>query len=128
MYVDECGVEEFLYREFADLNFRAITFYRYLREKCKKTPPKKRNTQADKRPAESLKHTRALAISLGYEPVVPPQKTGKSLVIMMRNSTKKRNEAERFFRHYRRFRRICTRYDKLDVMFLAFFIFALIFR
>ncbi|MBQ9128195.1 MAG: transposase, partial [Thermoguttaceae bacterium] len=33
---------------------------------------------------------------------------------------KRRNEIERFFRHIQDFRRIATRYDKLDVMFSAF--------
>ena len=54
--------------------------------------------------------TRALAAELGYIPMVPP----------------KRNQVERLFRRIKRFRRIFTRYDKLDVIFLAFVYFALI--
>ena len=40
---------------------------------------------------------------------------------------KKRNIVERHFRHLKGFRRICTRYDKTDVMFLAYIRFAFIF-
>lgn len=38
---------------------------------------------------------------------------------------KQRNQVERLFRRLKRFRRIFTRYDKLDVVFLAFVHFAL---
>ena len=39
---------------------------------------------------------------------------------------KQRNQVERLFRRIKRFRRIFTRYDKLDIIFLAFVYFALI--
>ncbi|HJA09106.1 MAG TPA: transposase [Candidatus Mailhella merdigallinarum] len=39
---------------------------------------------------------------------------------------KKRNEVERLFRRLKDFRRVFTRYGKLDVMYLAFVVFALI--
>jgi transposase len=39
---------------------------------------------------------------------------------------KKRNEVERLFRRLKGFRRIFTRFDKLDVMFIGFVLFALI--
>ncbi|MEE0814293.1 MAG: IS5/IS1182 family transposase, partial [Desulfovibrio fairfieldensis] len=35
-------------------------------------------------------------------------------------------EVERLFRRLKGFRRVFTRFDKLDVMFLAFVVFALI--
>jgi transposase len=70
--------------------------------------------------------TRALAISLGYNPVVPPLRTRREPWEYDEELYKKRNEVERFFRRYDRYRRIFTRYDKLDVMFLAHFTFALI--
>ena len=38
-----------------------------------------------------------------------------------------RNEVERLFRRLKRFRRIATRYDKLDAVFLAFIHLALAF-
>ena len=71
--------------------------------------------------------TRALAISLGYIPVVSPKKNRIDPWDYDKELYKKRNEVERFFRRYKRFRRICTRYDKLDTMFIMFFIFVLIF-
>ena len=39
---------------------------------------------------------------------------------------RRRNEVERLFRRLKGFRRIFSRFDKLDVMFLAFLRFALI--
>jgi transposase len=71
--------------------------------------------------------TCALAVALGYIPVVPPKSSRKDPREHDRELYKKRNEIERFFRRYKRFRRVCTRYDKLDGMFLMFFTFALIF-
>jgi len=41
---------------------------------------------------------------------------------------RKRNEVERLFRRLKGFRRIFSRFDKLDVMFMAFIHFALIFE
>ena len=40
---------------------------------------------------------------------------------------KRRNEVERLFRRLKGFRRIFTRYDKLDALFLGFIVFVLIF-
>ena len=40
---------------------------------------------------------------------------------------KRRNEVERFFRRIKRFRRVFTRYDKLDIIFAGFILFAMIF-
>jgi transposase len=39
---------------------------------------------------------------------------------------KRRNEVERFFRRLKAFRRVFTRYDKLDVMYASFVNFAII--
>ena len=39
---------------------------------------------------------------------------------------KRRNEVERLFRRLKGYRRIATRYDKLDALFLGFVMFALI--
>ena len=38
----------------------------------------------------------------------------------------KRRRGERLFRRLKRFRRVCTRFDKLDVVFTFFIYFALI--
>jgi len=37
-----------------------------------------------------------------------------------------RNEVERYFRRLKGFRRVFTRYDKLDVMYSSFVVFAMI--
>ena len=70
--------------------------------------------------------TRALAEELGYIPVVPPKRNRKNPWGYDKELYKQRNQVERLFRRLKRFRRIFTRYDKLDVIFLAFVYFALI--
>ena len=70
--------------------------------------------------------TRALAEGLGYIPVVPPKNNRKNPWDYDIQLYKQCNQVERLFRHLKRFRRIFTRYDKLDVIFLAFVYFALI--
>lgn len=72
--------------------------------------------------------TRKLAILQGYTPVVPPKSNRKDPWEYDKEEYKHRNEVERFFRRYKEYRRICTRYDKLDFMFLFYFTFALIFE
>ena len=71
--------------------------------------------------------TRALARALGYEPVVPPKAGRLEPWDYDRARYRQRNKVERFFRRLKGFRRIATRYDKLDVIFLAFIHLALIF-
>ena len=70
--------------------------------------------------------TRALAVELGYIPVVPPKRNRKDPWDYDKELYKQRNQVERLFRRLKRFRRIFTRYDKLDVIFLAFVYFSLI--
>ena len=70
--------------------------------------------------------TRALAMELGYIPVVPPKSNRKDPWDYDKQLYKQRNQIERLFRCIKRFRRIFTSYDKLDVIFLAFVYFALI--
>lgn len=70
--------------------------------------------------------TQGLTRSLGYEPVVPPNPNRLKPWEYDKELYKKRNEVERLFRRLKGFRRVFTRYDKLDVMFLAFIVFALI--
>ena len=41
---------------------------------------------------------------------------------------KKRNEVERLFRRLKGYRRVFSRFDKLDVIFMGFIAFALIFE
>ena len=72
--------------------------------------------------------TRALASGNGHEPVVPPKKNRKEPWVYDKIKFKRRNVVERLFRRLKAYRKICTRYDKTDVMFLAFiqFVFVLI--
>lgn len=71
--------------------------------------------------------TRTLARSLGYVPVVPPNPLRKKPWRLNRRLYRRRNEVERLFRRLKGYRRVFTRYDKLDAMFLAFVHLALIF-
>jgi len=70
--------------------------------------------------------TRALAVELGYIPVVPPKSNRKNPWGYDRELYKQRNQVERLFRRPKRFRRIFTRYDKLDIIFFSFVYFALV--
>ncbi len=70
--------------------------------------------------------TRQLAVELGYVPVVPPKPNRLTPWEYDRALYKRRNEIERLFRRLKGFRRIFTRFEKLDVMFVAFINFALI--
>ena len=70
--------------------------------------------------------TRQLALALGYEPVVPPLRTRVDPWEYDREMYKRRNEIERLFRRLKGFRRIFSRFEKLDVVFLGFILFALI--
>ena len=70
--------------------------------------------------------TRLLAIHRGYIPVVPPKRSRKSPWEYSRELYKRRNTVERFFLRIKRFRKIFTRYDKLDIIFSGFILFAMI--
>jgi len=70
--------------------------------------------------------TRQLALDLGYIPVVPPKANRLNPWEYDRAMYRKRNEVERLFRRLKGFRRVFSRFDKLDVMFMAFIHFALI--
>ncbi len=70
--------------------------------------------------------TRQLAEEFGYIPVVPPKKNRLNPWWYDPALYRKRNEVERFFRRLKGFRRIFTRFEKLDVMFSAFLNFAMI--
>jgi len=72
-------------------------------------------------------YTRHTAQQLYFVPVVPPKKNRKVPWQYDKELYKKRNEAERLFRRILEFRRVFTRYDKLDVMYIGFVHLALIF-
>lgn len=70
--------------------------------------------------------TQKLSRRLGYAPVVPPHPLRRKPWDYDNELYKKRNEVERLFRRLKGYRRIATRYDKLDALFLGFITFALI--
>ena len=70
--------------------------------------------------------TQRLSRRLGYEPVVPPHPLRRNPWKYDKELYKRRNEVERLFLRVKGYRRIATRYDKLDALFLGFIMFALI--
>lgn len=69
--------------------------------------------------ADEGDRTRRLAVELGYEPVVPPKSNRRRPWTYDAQRYRRPNEIERLFGRLKRFRRIGTRYDKLDVIFLS---------
>jgi transposase len=62
--------------------------------------------------------TRQLALEPGFLPVVPPPKRNRiDAWEYDRVIYRRRNEVERLFRRLKGFRRIFSRFEKLDVMF-----------
>ncbi|BFU93070.1 MAG: hypothetical protein NTAFB01_42570 [Nitrospira sp.] len=70
--------------------------------------------------------TRQLAVEFGYVSVAPPKHNRLAPWEYDRALYKRHNEIERLFRRLKGFRRLFSRFDKLDVMFVAFIHFALI--
>ena len=70
--------------------------------------------------------TRQLVLDLGMTPVVPPKANRLVKWEYDRTIYKRRNEVERLFRRLKGYRRIFSRFEKLNVMFRAFLNFALI--
>ena len=70
--------------------------------------------------------TRQLALDFGFIPIVPPKSNRLDPWEYDRAMYRKRNEIERLFRRLKGFRRIFSRFEKLDVLFLGFLTFALI--
>jgi len=70
--------------------------------------------------------TRQLVLELGMIPVVPPKSNRIDPWRYDRTLYKKRNEIERLFRRLKGYRRIFSRFEKLDVVFLGFLSFAFI--
>ncbi len=71
-------------------------------------------------------NVRETAWKHGFEPVVPPKRNRKNPWNYDKERYKLRNEIERYFLRLKRFRRIFTRYDKLDVIFSGFIYFVMI--
>ena len=85
--------------------------------------------------------TRRLAEECGLEPVVPPKSNAKKpwrydvvCPVLVRpvfwalghRALQETERGRTFFCRVKRFRRIATRYDKLDVIFLGFLLFAFV--
>ena len=70
--------------------------------------------------------TLKLATSLGYELCIPPRSTRKEPWGYGTELYKSRDEIERNFRRVKEYRRVFTRYDKLDVMCMGFVMFGYI--
>jgi transposase len=71
--------------------------------------------------------TRQKAVEKGFSPVVPPKSNRLEPWDYDKELYKKRNEIERYFLRLKRFRRVFTRYDKLDVVYIGVIILAMIF-
>ena len=63
--------------------------------------------------------TRQLVLELGITPVVPPKSNRIDPWRYDRALYRKRNEIERLFRRLKGYRRIFSRFEKLDCVFLA---------
>jgi len=72
-------------------------------------------------------NTRDTALALGYSLCVPPKSNRKVTWGYDKELYKYRNVIERLFRRLKAFRRVFTRYDKLDCVFITFICFALVF-
>jgi len=70
--------------------------------------------------------TRQLALDFGFIPVVPPKSNRLEPWQYDKAMYRKRNEVERLFRRLKGFRRIFSRFEKLDLLFLGFLTFVLI--
>jgi transposase len=70
--------------------------------------------------------TRQLALDLGFIPVVPPHPLRAEPWKVKKAWYRRRNGIERLFRRLKGFRRIYSRFDKLDGRFMAFLCFALV--
>jgi len=70
--------------------------------------------------------TRRLVCDLNGIPVVPPKRNRRRPWTYDRQRYKQRNEVERLFRCLKGFRRIFSRFDKLDGVFTFFIYLALI--
>ena len=71
--------------------------------------------------------TRQKVMKQGFVPVVPPKSNRKNPWEYDRELYKRRNEIERYFLRLKRFRRVFTRYDKLDIIYVGVIICAMLF-
>jgi transposase len=88
-------------------------------------PPKKIPMIMDQ--AYEGNETVQLVLDLGFDPVVPPRPHRLEPWQLDWEIYKGRNAIERLFRRIKAYRRVFSRFDKLDVVFIAFVQFVLIF-
>ena len=69
--------------------------------------------------------TRQLVLALEFIPLVSPKVTRIDSWAYDREMYKRRNEIERLFRRLKGFRRIFSRFENLDALFLGFILFTL---
>jgi len=77
--------------------------------------------------ADEGNETREKACRAGFIPIIHPKKNRKEPWEYDKELYKRRNQVEHFFRCIKDFRRIMTRYDKLDVVFSAFLSFLFVY-
>jgi transposase len=98
-----------------------------------KAMKERRKASGEKRPripilmdkAYAGDQTRATARKAGLKPEVPPKADRRKPWAFNEKRYKSRNVVERAFRRIDNFRRIHTRYDKTDVVYMAYICFAL---
>ena len=71
--------------------------------------------------------TRAMIEEHGFICIVPPKITRKQPWKYDKEMYKRRNEIERYFRRLKNYRKVFTRYDKLDSIFISVIQLAMIF-
>jgi transposase len=69
---------------------------------------------------------RAKLEAKGITPVIPPKSNRLELIVYDKERYKQRHKVERLFNKIKQFRRVATRYEKLNNNFLAFVTLALI--
>jgi len=72
-------------------------------------------------------HTRYIAQTLNFKPVVPPKSNRKNPWDYDKELYKRHNEIERLFRLLDGFRRAFVRFEKLDIMYMVFVKLALVY-
>src|SRR5262245_31541403 len=90
------------------------------------TKSRKPSNSAASRQVVPLKSLTRFREDPNFIPVVPPKSNRISAWEYDREMYKRRNEIERQFRRLKGFRRIFSRFEKLDLMFIAFIHFHLI--
>lgn len=73
------------------------------------------------------KNVREALINKNLIPIVPAKSNRRIKWELNTLLYQKRNKIERYFARLKRFRRVFTRYDKSDLMFYSFILFAIIF-